>query len=117
VGQGLPWQEIIADWRKQIRFTTRIFRARGLHLDDRHIEHEDGRGFAATIADLVLYCQQPPGAARSGALGRPAMPKIQTVAEAAYWALLLDTLEDHSGSSAAASSGTCWWNRLTRASS
>jgi malate synthase len=42
------------DWQEQIRFTTRIFRARGLHLDDRHIAHADGRGFSASIADLSL---------------------------------------------------------------
>src|SRR5215212_6362478 len=28
---------IIEDWREQLNFTTKIFRARGLHLDDRHI--------------------------------------------------------------------------------
>ena len=33
--QGFFGRETIADWREQIRFTTRIFRARGLHLDDR----------------------------------------------------------------------------------
>src|SRR6187549_3392004 len=27
---------IVNDWRQQLRFTTKIFRARGLHLDDRH---------------------------------------------------------------------------------
>ena len=34
---------IIADWRRQLSFTTKIFRARGLHLDDRHIRHAGWR--------------------------------------------------------------------------
>ncbi len=88
----------IADWREQLRFTTRIFRARGLHLDDRHVAHEDGRGFSASIADLVLYVTNNHVAL--GSQGRSIvlyLPKIQTAAEAAYWCLLLDTLEDHLG--------------------
>src|SRR6266853_4527237 len=35
--QDFLGRPIIGDWRKQLEFTTRIFRARGLHLDDRHI--------------------------------------------------------------------------------
>lgn len=96
--RGFLGRETIADWREQIRFTTRIFRARGLHLDDRHVQHADGRGFSATIADLVLYVVNNHAALR--AQGRSIvvyMPKIQTAAEAAYWALLLDALEDHLG--------------------
>jgi malate synthase len=94
--KGFLGHETIADWREQIRATTRIFRARGLHLDDRHIAHEDGRGFSASIADLVLYVTNNHTALREQ--GRSIvlyLPKIQTAAEAAYWNLLLDTLEDH----------------------
>jgi len=94
--RGFLGRETIADWRQQIRFTTRIFRARGLHLDDRHVEHADGRGFSATIADLVLYVVNNHRALQTE--GRSIvlyMPKIQTAAEAAHWARLLDTLEDH----------------------
>src|SRR6476661_4965500 len=39
---GFFGRTIIADWRSQLRFTTRIFRARGLHLDDRHVRAADG---------------------------------------------------------------------------
>ena len=58
---------IVDDWRRQLDFTTVIFRARGLHLDDRHIkatppsglggdpEAADGSGFTAAITDLALY--------------------------------------------------------------
>jgi malate synthase len=94
--KGFLGRETIADWREQTRVTTRIFRARGLHLDDRHIAHADGRGFSASIADLVLYVTN--NYAALGAQRRSIvlyLPKIQTAAEAAYWNLLLDTLEDH----------------------
>ena len=40
---------IVADWRAQLDFTTKIFRARGLHLDDRHVRRADGAGFSASI--------------------------------------------------------------------
>jgi malate synthase len=96
--KGFFGHETISDWREQIGATTRIFRARGLHLDDRHIAHEDGRGFSASIADLVLYVTNNHAALREQ--GRSIvlyLPKIQTAAEAAYWSLLLDTLEDHLG--------------------
>src|ERR1041385_4113855 len=42
---------IISDWRTQLDFTTKIFRARGLHLDDRHVSAADGNGFSASIVD------------------------------------------------------------------
>ncbi len=35
--QGFLGQEIVNDWQAQLDFTTKIFRARGLHLDDRHV--------------------------------------------------------------------------------
>ena len=46
---------IVADWRQQLSFTTKIFRARGLHLDDRQIRHANGEGFSAAIVDATLY--------------------------------------------------------------
>src|SRR5436309_2064554 len=33
--QGFFGRPVIGDWNKQLDFTTKIFRARGLHLDDR----------------------------------------------------------------------------------
>src|SRR6185369_13019954 len=53
--KGFLGRETIADWKKQLEFTTKIFRARGLHLDDRHIRHSNGESFSATIADTVLF--------------------------------------------------------------
>ena len=40
--QGFLGRPTILDWRTQLDFTTTIFRARGLHLDDRHVRHADG---------------------------------------------------------------------------
>ena len=52
---GFLGRPIVNDWREQLDFTTRIFRPRGLHLDDRHIRHADGDGFSASIVDVALY--------------------------------------------------------------
>ncbi len=93
---GFHGREIIADWREQLEVTTRIFRARGLHLDDRHIAHRDGRGFSASMADAALYLANNAETLlsqnRSVVLY---LPKIQTASEAAHWASILDTIEDH----------------------
>src|SRR5215471_15897325 len=53
--QGFLGRKTIDDWQRQLSFTTKIFRPRGLHLDDRHIRRRDGRGFSASIVDVVLY--------------------------------------------------------------
>jgi len=93
---GFFGRRIVDDWRRQLQFTTRIFRARGLHLDDRHVRHEDGRGFSASIVDLVLFVvnnyQRLREQGRSIALY---LPKIQTAEEAALWDDLLSALEKH----------------------
>src|SRR5262245_11827840 len=47
--QGFFGRPIIGDWKKQLDYTTRIFRARGLHLDDRHVRHTGGAGVSASI--------------------------------------------------------------------
>src|SRR5512141_869200 len=46
--RGFFGRPIIGDWRKQLDFTTRLFRPRGLHLDDRHVREIDGTGFSAS---------------------------------------------------------------------
>ncbi len=87
---------IIDDWRKQLDFTTVIFRARGLHLDDRHITMDNGDSFSASIADMVLYVvnnyKQLKKEGRSVVLY---LPKIQTADEASFWNELLTALENH----------------------
>ncbi len=89
-------RSIIGDWRKQLDVTTTIVRARGLHLDDRHVRLTDGMGFSASIVDLVLYVthnyRQLRNAGSSVVLY---LPKIQTAAEAAVWNMMLAALEGH----------------------
>ena len=85
---------IIDDWKKQLDFTTVIFRARGLHLDDRHVARQDGGGFSASIVDAVLYVANNHAALRQAE--RPVvlyLPKIQTAEEAALWNRILGGLE------------------------
>src|SRR5437899_6359657 len=53
--QGFFGRPIISDWKKQLDFTTKIFRPRGLQLDDRHVRHRGGASFSASIVDAVLY--------------------------------------------------------------
>ncbi len=95
---GFFGRPIIADWRKQLSFTTRIYRARGLHLDDRHIRHQGGESFSASIADATLYIVNNHRRLReSGSSIVLYLPKIQTAEEAAFWNELLTTLEQHLG--------------------
>jgi malate synthase len=85
---------IIADWRKQLSFTTKIFRARGLHLDDRHVRHRNGDGFSAAIVDATIYIVNNYRRLRdSGASLVLYLPKIQTAEEAALWNDILAALE------------------------
>jgi malate synthase len=96
--QGFFGRPIVVDWRRQLDFTTRIFRARGLHLDDRHVREADGTGFSASIVDLALYVVNNHHRLReSGASIVLYLPKIQTAEEAALWNDMLATLEQHLG--------------------
>ena len=96
--QGFFGRPIVDDWKKQIDFTTKIFRPRGLHLDDRHLRHADGASFSASIADTTQYIvnnyQQIRLAGSSLVLY---LPKVQTAEEAALWNDILATLEEHLG--------------------
>ncbi len=93
--QGFLGREIISDWRAQLEFTTKIFRARGLHLDDRHIR-VDGQSLSASIVDLTLYVVNNYQALRAaGSSIVLYLPKIQTAEEAGFWNKLLTVLEDY----------------------
>ena len=94
--EGFHGRRIIDDWREQLRFTTKIFRARGLHLDDRHIRTEEGRSFSASIVDMTLYVANHHQRLRQrGASIVLYLPKIQTAEEAALWSEMLSALEAH----------------------
>ena len=96
--KGFFGRETISDWKKQLDFTTKIFRARGLHLDDRHVRRADGGGFSASIVDMALYITNNHKALRaSGASIVLYLPKIQTAEEAALWNDMISALERHLG--------------------
>jgi malate synthase len=96
--QGFFGRPVVSDWKKQLGFTTRIFRARGLHLDDRHVRHKGGTGFSASIADTVLYVVNNHRRLReAGSSVVLYLPKIQTAEEAALWSDILSALEQHLG--------------------
>lgn len=91
---GFLGRVIISDWKEQLNFTTKIFRVRGLHLDDRHITAADGMPMAASIVDLVLYVVNNYAALQSnGASIVLYLPKIQTAGEAALWNEIIAALE------------------------
>ena len=95
---GFFGKPIVADWRKQLDFTTKIFRARGLHLDDRHVRNADGSGFSASIVDATLYIvNNHRRLIDSGASIVLYLPKIQTAEEAALWNDILTSLEQQLG--------------------
>jgi len=95
---GFFGRTIIDDWRKQLSFTTKIYRARGLHLDDRHVRNADGSGFSASIVDAVLFiANNHERLIESGASIVLYLPKIQTAEEAALWGEMLSALERHLG--------------------
>jgi malate synthase len=87
---------IIEDWKSQLDFTTKIFRARGLHLDDRHIRDKEGIAMAASIVDLSLYVTNNHKALlQNGSSIVLYLPKIQTAEEAALWNEMLNAIENH----------------------
>ena len=96
--QGFFGRPIISDWKKQLDFTTKIFRVRGLHLDDRHVRHSGGAGFSASIVDAALYIVNNHRRLReAGASLVLYLPKIQTAEEAALWSDILGALEQQLG--------------------
>ena len=96
--QSFLGRPIISDWKQQLGFTTKIFRARGLHLDDRHVRLSNGDGFSASLVDLVVYVVNNGAALRAaGSTIVLYLPKIQTAEEAALWNDMLTALEQHLG--------------------
>ncbi len=96
-GKAFFGHEIIADWREQLDFTTKIFRARGLHLDDRHIRY-NGESFSASITDMTLYVvNNLKNLQAEGSSIVLYLPKIQTAEEAGFWNRLMTALETYLG--------------------
>ena len=87
---------IVEDCARQLDFTTKIFRPRGLHLDDRHVRRRGVSGFSASIVDATLYIVNNYEALRrAGSSLVLYLPKIQTAEEAALWNDILSALETH----------------------
>ena len=94
--EGFLGRKIINDWQKQLDFTTKIFRCRGLHLEDRHVRIENGQSLSASIVDMTLYVvNNYRQLQNSGSSIVLYLPKIQTAEEAALWNKMLSTLEEH----------------------
>ena len=97
-GKDFFGKEIIDDWEKQLDFTTKIFRCRGLHLDDRHIRDENGISMSASIVDLCLYVvNNYKELLKNRSSIVLYLPKIQTAEEAALWNDMLASLEEQLG--------------------
>ena len=95
---GFFGHNIISDWKEQLNFTTKIFRARGLHLDDRHIRDVNGSGMAASIVDVCLYVvNNYKELQKAGSSIVLYLPKIQTAGDAALWNDMISELEEHLG--------------------
>ncbi len=105
VAEGINrWSEvffekrIVPNWKDQIDATTIIFRARGLHLDDRHLRDANGVAMAASITDMTLYVvNNYRELSKQDASIVLYIPKIQTAEEAALWNRMLSVLEKHLG--------------------
>jgi malate synthase len=96
--EGFFGRKIIDDWRQQLEFTTKLYRVRGLHLDDRHVREVGGTGFSAAIVDMVLYVvNNHERLRRDGSSVVLYLPKIQTAEEAALYNDMLTVLEQHLG--------------------
>lgn len=96
--KGFLGREVITDWKSQLNFTTKIFRARGLHLDDRHVRDKHGVAMAASIVDITLYIVNNYQALQNaGSSIVLYLPKIQTAGDAALWNDMLTALEQHIG--------------------
>ena len=93
---GFFGHSFIDNWKEQLSFTTKIFRARGLHLDDRHIRDADGVAMAASIVDMTLFVvNNYRQLQKDGSSIVLYLPKIQTAGEAALWNDMLTAIEDY----------------------
>ncbi|MFY0651368.1 MAG: malate synthase [Cyclobacteriaceae bacterium] len=96
--EGFLGRKTISDWQQQLDFTTIIFRARGLHLDDRHIQTSDSQSFSASITDVTLYVvNNYQKLQEKGASIVLYLPKIQRAEEADFWNKILTSLENYLG--------------------
>jgi malate synthase len=88
----------INNWEKQLDFTTKILRARGVHLDERQVRLAGGACLTESSVFAVLYVTNNYCHLRKrGSSLVLYCPKIQTAEEAALWNDILSALEQHLG--------------------
>jgi malate synthase len=96
--KGFFGKPTIDNWVKQLDFTTKIFRARGLHLEDRHIRSSSGGGFSASIVDATLFVVNNYKRMRQdGSSLVLYLPKTQCAEDCALFGNILSALEAHLG--------------------
>lgn len=96
--QGFLHRDIVSHWRQQLDFTTIIYRPRGLHLDDRHIQLNNGEALCASLVDTTLFIANNYKALLEKGLSLVLyLPKIQTAEEAGLWQEILSVLEQQLG--------------------
>jgi malate synthase len=96
--KGFFGKPTIDNWVKQLDFTTKIFRARGLHLEDRHIRSSSGGGFSASIVDATLFVVNNYKRMRQdGSSLVLYLPKTQCAEDCALFGNILSALESHLG--------------------
>jgi malate synthase len=110
---GFFGRNIVNDWKEQLSFTTKIFRPRGLHLDDLHIRDANGVGMAASMVDMTLYVVNNYAALQeAGSSIVLYLPKIQTAGEAALWNEMITALENQIGLTIVGSELLCYWMHI-----
>lgn len=96
--QGFFGHGTITNWKEQLDFTTKIFRVRGLHLDDRHIFESNEVAMAASIVDMTIYVvNNYQELQKNGSSIVLYLPKIQTASESALWNKMITSLENELG--------------------
>ena len=96
--QGFFGRAVITNWEEQLNFTTKIFRVRGLHLDDRQIFESPGLAMAASIVDMTIYVvNNYKELQKNNSSIVLYLPKIQTAGESALWNKMISALESELG--------------------
>ncbi len=96
--QGFFGHKTITNWKEQLDFTTKIFRVRGLHLDDRQVFESADVALAASIVDMTIYVvNNYQELQKNGSSIVLYLPKIQTAGESALWNKMITALENELG--------------------
>lgn len=82
---------------EKLKFTTKIYRVRGIHLDDRHL-YSNGIAMSATMTDMVAYLvNNGDTLIKNGSTPTLYVPKLQTYEDAAFVEELISNVENEMG--------------------